>query len=396
MSTPDLPPAIKVVRDSMSVTRYVLPKRDLGAARKFGWIPAVAGLFITGFMFFWMRGAMSDCFSAHGFGFWFGIVFGLMGLPGLAAGLGFLALGVVILTNASHTEIVVGDGTLCAIERIGILPIRRKRFISDIRQIIIQNGGITVSDENNRTTKTYAPELSILIAATSAKPLWLAPAYPHDLLRPLADTLAASLSLAAPTTATADRDPAVEVVEVDAGSEPADLSVPKPEGTDITCQSGPHGLAISVPAQGLVKGSKGMFVFGVVWIAFIAFFTTMVTKGHAPLPVYLFISLFWAIGIGILLGAINMARRKVLIAVVNNTIACRIMGPFGTREQKVPLAVVDTIRVGPSGMKVNDRPVMELQIIPKTGRKIGLLSNRSEAEQNWLAYTLRQTLRRTP
>ena len=43
-------------------------------------------------------------------------------------------------------------------------------------------------------------------------------------------------------------------------------------------------------------------------------------------------------------------------------------------------------------MEVNDRPVIELQIHPRQGKKAGLLGGRDEAELRWLATRLRQAL----
>jgi len=393
MNTPQLPAEIKLIRESMSVTRYVLPKRNLGAAQKFGWAPIGIGLFITLFMFFWMSGPISNGLHSSGLGRWLSIGFGLMGLPGLALGLGLLTLGIVILTNISHAEIVVGEGLIVAIEQIGLIAIRRKRLVTELRQFVIRKGGMPVKD-NHGGVNILVPELALLEAATNGgKSFWLAPAYPHDLLRPLADVLAASLSLGRQSTILEHTAPVIEVIEREAGETETDIAVPKPAKTDITCQTDPHGLAIAIPPKGLWKGSQGLFAFSLFWNGFMAVFTTLMMKGHPPLPVYLFIALFWAIGIFMLVVAINMAKRKVMIAVANNLLAYRVTGPFKTTEQKIPLDTINTIQVGPSGMEVNDRPVMELQIIPKSGKKIGLLSNRSLEEQEWLAYSLRQTLK---
>ena len=393
MNPPPLPPEIKVIRDSMTVTRYILPKRNLGDARKFGWLPIGFGLFITLFMIFWMSGPISGGLHGHGGIRWFELIFGLLGLPGLAAGLGLIALGIVILANASHSEIIVEEGFICAVERIGPIPIRRKRRIAELHRFVVRKGGITSRDQNTGAKKVFAPHLAALQAETIGKTLWLAPAYPYEMLRPLADVLAASLSLDRHPLATEDSEPVIEVVESEGGEETPATVVPKPESTDIICQANPHGLAIEVPPKGLWKGSQGFFGFSLFWNGFMVVFSVAMFKGHPPLPVYLFISLFWAVGIGMLLVAINMAKKKVLIAVVNDMLACRVIGPFKTREQKIALSDVDTIKVGPSGMEVNHRPLMELQIIPKQGKKIGLLSNRSGEEQEWLAYVLREAVK---
>ena len=397
MSTPSLPPEIRVVHEGMSLTRYILPRRNLGNARKGGWVPVGIGLFITIFMIFWMSGPIASGLHDHGAGRWIGVGFGLLGLPGLLVGIAVIALGVVILTNASHSEIVVGDGMIRAIERVGFIPIPRKRFITQLTQLVVQKGGFKVTDPKRGTTTTLAKDLALLEAeTTTGKSLWLAPGYPHAMLRPLADVLAASMSLGSQgASALSNEEPVVEieVVERDSSEPEPDIEVPRPANTDITCQEAAHGLAISVPPKGLWRGSQGLFAFSLLWNGFMIVFTGGMLKAHPPLPVYLFISLFWVIGIGVLLGAINMARRKVMIAVVNNVLACRIIGPFKTREQTIPVGNIGAIRVGPSGMEVNHRPVMEIQIIPRTGKKIGILSNRSSDEQEWLAYVLRRWLK---
>lgn len=390
---------VQVIQESMGLTRYVLPKRPLGAMRKLGWIPLGIGVFVVTFMIFWMHGAMAGSLHSNGLGKWIGIGFGLMGLPGLAAGLGFLALGVAILTNAAHSEIAIGEGTLCAIERIGPILIRRRRFISQVTRLVVEKGGITVTDANRGTSTTFAKDLALLRAEVSTgKPFVMVVGYPHDVLRPLADTLAAAMSLRGPAGGVSEEAPVVEVVEREAGVPAAEIEVPKPSGTDITCLPEPHGLAISVPPKGIWKGSQGLFFFSLLWNGFMVVFTVLMTKGHPPLPVYLFVVGFWAIGLGMLAGAISMGKRRTLIAVVNDALAYRVIGPFKTTESKVSLAEIDTIRVGPSGVEVNNRPLMEVQIIPKNGKKIGLLSTRSRDEQEWLAYVLRQHLqdRRPP
>lgn len=392
MTRPTLPPEITVIRESLSVTRYILPKRDLGVARKAGWVPIVMGVLITIFMLFWMSGPISGGLRSAGTGRWIGIVFGLSGLPGLVAGVGLIVLGVAILNNGSHTEIVVGDGLIRLIDRIGFLRIPRKCFVSSVRRFVIRKGGLSVKNQNGET-QTYAPDLAAIMAeTTTGKQVLVALAYPYEVLRPLADVLAASLSVDGHFGMATAAEPVIEVVEREAGEDAADIVVPKPEGTDIAVETYAHGFAISVPPKGLRKGSQGLFGFSLFWNGFMAVFTVLMFKGKAPLSAYLFTVIFWGIGILMMCIAIHMAKRKVMIAVVNNVLACRVIGPFKTSEQKIQVDMISAVRVGPSGMEVNERPVMELQIIPKEGKKIGLLSNRSSEEREWLAYTLRQAL----
>ena len=56
-------------------------------------------------------------------------------------------------------------------------------------------------------------------------------------------------------------------------------------------------------------------------------------------------------------------------------------------------AEIAAIRVAPSGVKVNNRDIIELQIHLADGRpKLGLLSERKDDELEWVAAVLRRTL----
>ncbi len=66
---------------------------------------------------------------------------------------------------------------------------------------------------------------------------------------------------------------------------------------------------------------------------------------------------------------------------------------FGTKTFRWPRQELDTVQVGPSGMSVNDVPVLELQILPREGEKAGFSSGRDVEELRWMATQLRQALR---
>ena len=53
---------------------------------------------------------------------------------------------------------------------------------------------------------------------------------------------------------------------------------------------------------------------------------------------------------------------------------------------------IAAIRADASGMEVNDRPVIELQIHPVSGKKFGVLAGRNEEELRWMATELRRAL----
>jgi hypothetical protein len=105
--------------------------------------------------------------------------------------------------------------------------------------------------------------------------------------------------------------------------------------------------------------------------------------------VLLFVALFWLIGIGLLLGGINMGRRQAGLAVAGGTLMILQTGLFGKKHREWPLSDLSSIRVGPSGMEVNDVPVLQLQIHDADGKQVGLLAGRSDEELEWLAHELR-------
>ena len=105
-----------------------------------------------------------------------------------------------------------------------------------------------------------------------------------------------------------------------------------------------------------------------------------------------FSGLFWAVGIAMLLGAINMGRRKAALAVVAGELMAIQTGIFGSKKREWPCEEVKSIESGSSGMEVNKVPILELQITGTDDIKFGLLAGRAEEEIEWLAYTLRSAV----
>ena len=101
---------------------------------------------------------------------------------------------------------------------------------------------------------------------------------------------------------------------------------------------------------------------------------------------------FWAIGIGVLVGAIYMGRRSATLEADASRLGVETQGLFGTKRREWARAEISAIRADASGMEVNERPVIELQIHPSSGKKVGLLAGRKEDELRWMATRLRRAL----
>jgi len=100
----DVPSDIRVLQKSFHDVVYQLPRRNLGGLRALGAVALAMGGFITLFMAFWMYHPLRGAFGSHGAVQWVTLVFGLLGLPGLALGLALLGLGLAILLDLTRAR----------------------------------------------------------------------------------------------------------------------------------------------------------------------------------------------------------------------------------------------------------------------------------------------------
>src|SRR5262249_45988138 len=155
------------------------------------------------------------------------------------------------------------------------------------------------------------------------------------------------------------------------------------------------GVTLLVPPAGLWRGSKGLFLFSLIWCGFMAVFDGLLLafaekrEFVGPVVMVLFSLLFWAIRVGMLLGAVQMARGGAVLGVVGDGLLILQTGPFGTKRHEWNRDALADVRTGPSGMAVDHVPVLELQVHPRQGKPVGLLGGRDDAELQWLATLLR-------
>jgi hypothetical protein len=172
----------------------------------------------------------------------------------------------------------------------------------------------------------------------------------------------------------------------------------QPAGSKVHVEQHADGVAIRVPPAGLWRGSQGAFVFALLWCALCAAVTVSLVSGLLQGGEDIWIGLlflgavFWPAGVGMLLLGINMGRRRAVLAVAGDQLVVERTGLFGTKHHAWQREEISDVRAGPSGMTVNDEPVLELQIHPRQGKKVGLLAGRDAEELRWLATTLRRAL----
>ncbi len=166
----------------------------------------------------------------------------------------------------------------------------------------------------------------------------------------------------------------------------------------MTVQEMANGFSVTLPPMGLVRGSKGLFIFAIGWdficsIALVVFLFVFKPGYSGPrVAPYIGFLVFFIVGVLVMFISIEMGTRRVMIGRVGDVFAIRQISVFRTKDWRWNVADIRRIAMGPSPIKINNRPVPELQITDKNGRKTGFLSERSEAELEWLTGFLAEKL----
>ena len=366
--------------------RFELPVRPLGWGR-------LIGLFLVGFgvLFLWSPahdgwrtlqkwlhetpGGM-DTFSC------------LFSLPFLIGGCVPLAIGLLILFGRCRVE--WKDGQLRSAEILGPLRWTRRLPRKPVRKLEVSAATSKPGNSPPRQLENFS-SLAAEFEDGSKKLIVLG--YPKDWLLALAQELKAYVGGSAFSAAAAE----VEVIEKPLADADADDVLEQPAGSRVQVEERGAGVRLVVPPAGLWRGSWGLFFFALVWCGFMVFFTTltgasMFKGGGIEWGLMAFLAAFWAIGIGLLVGAIHMGRRSATLEADAGRLRVETRGLFGTKQREWPRAELSAIRAGASGIEVNERPVIELQVHPSSGKKVGLLGGRKGDELRWLATRLRRAL----
>lgn len=386
-----LPPEIRVeaVRDDVS---YQLPVRSLGKLRLVGMVPLAFGLFFISMPLHTLIGTLQGVMSGKTSGV-FQSVFAAFMTTFLVAGLMPVGIGLVLLFGRCRVE--WREKRLSTVEQIGPFGWRRRLMIpkSCIRKLTVSAGTTRVNGKVV-TTGTMANLAAMAAEFDSGKPRLVAIGYPRDWLQAVAEDLSRRAGVSSPLAGR----PVVEILDEANPLQAAPEEVERPPGTAVRVEPTSNGLSMVVPPVGVRKGGKGLLGFSIMWCLFMAAFTFAWGAGaHSksravPWPLWLFIAAFWAIGLGMLTGAINMGKRRALLLVANGRLKVAYSGIWGTKQWEWPRESIAAIRADGSGMEVNHRPVPELQVHPVGGRKVGFFAGRPENELRWMAFELRRAL----
>lgn len=320
------------------------------------------------------------------------LLFPLFGLPFVFVGVHILRAGAFAL--AGRVEIELAEGQLLTTERAWLFRKSQSVRVDKLRRLSVEALPFDITRFGGPSTKIAALKAEM----TEGKPLELLRGYPLETLEAFARELTkacAGLSAAAPVevNVVAEPPPRFDSSQTDKRDH-AD----QPAGSLVRVVEQSGGLTLTVPPAGLVRGSKGLFVFALVWLGLttggIGTAIIMGTRGHVVVPI-LFCGIFTLAGVAMLLPAINMGRRRAIFMVMGDELRLASDGLFGAKLHRWARADLASIHIGPSGMAVNEVPVLELQIEPRAGKRLGLLAGRDEAELRWMATMLRRALKLT-
>jgi hypothetical protein len=367
--------------------RFDLPVRPLGWGRLFGVL-----LIGFGLLFVWSpAGELWHALETwlHGQSAGMGVFFGLFSLPFLVAGSIPLAVGLLILFGRSRAE--WRDGQLRAAEMLGPLRWTRRLPRKPIRKLEVS---AATSKSGTGVPREMAQFSGLMAEFADGSRKLVVLGYPKDWLLPLAQELRPFIGSGQSAAAAVS----VEVVEKSAEAENAANVPEQPAGSRVQVEDRGMGVRLVVPPAGIWRGSRGMFFFGLFWCGFMAVFTgiSVFAGGKSadgvPGVFWVFIPAFWLIGLGLLASAMNMGRRTASFDATAGRLCVETRGLFGNKRHEWTRADLAAIRADASGMGVNERPVIELQVHPRGGKKVGLLAGRDEEELRWMATRLRQAL----
>ncbi|MBI3850137.1 MAG: hypothetical protein HY298_07590 [Verrucomicrobia bacterium] len=385
-----LPPTstIRVEAASHEVS-YFLPARPIGKVRWFGLIPIAFSLLFISIPAKSLIEFLQHIQGGKGdIGNWFFILF-LSGF--VVTGLTPMCLGLLAICGRCRVD--WREGRLTITDYFGPIRWRRRLPRGPIHRFLINAGGVKVNDKP-ATSGPLADLGALVVEFDQGKPRLVVIGYPRDWLAGLAQDLSARVGVSVATVAAQE----VKVVDSPANQpEVADVTE-KPNDSQVRSEPRTNGLLLVVPPVGLRQGGKGLFGFGILWCLFMVVFTGAIMfgkgkGGHGP-PwfIWIFVGVFWLIGLSMLTGAINMGRRRAMLLIEDGELRVAQESLFGAKRWAWRREEIAAVRADASGMAVNNVPVIDLQIHLASGKTFGFFAGRDDQELRWMATELRRVL----
>lgn len=416
--------------------RYLFAPRELGAVRHFGWIPIAVGLglaitvisqvasFADRFLPSTLPAEAAPESSSSGVPLEAIVLAGavLIGLLALLVALRIARFGLFVL--AGHSEIRLARGRITGSERVGGLSRSRSLAAGDVVVLRIVDAltGQGEAWSRARDAEAAPPPARLEAWTGRGRHVALATGYPAAELDAVARDLAQRFPSAAglrggllanapaverrdaasrPGVATATPEAAAaERAAVERAAD-AERAATPPPGTAITVERGGGGLVVQVPPPGLLRGSHGLFLMGAIWAAISVAFAVAVIAAplgggrdddQGALVAIPFVLFFVAIGVAMLYFSARLGTRRTTMTVAPPQLRWESVALGQRRAEELDLSRLRAVAVGPTGVRINNRPVLQLELHLAGGEVRGLLRERTPDELAWLAAVLRREL----
>lgn len=379
---------LREVRNGNNI-EFILPPRDTGKLRIIGLILMLVSLIPLFIGWQFIVDPFQQFLEEENSSRYFSLAFAIAGLVPALLGLAIFLVGLCGLTMRSYVRIILDANELRAREQLGPF-FKNWRMPRDKLKTLQVVNAATLRDNNKQVMTSVF--YGIIAKDSGGTEIRMAPAYDLALL----DRLTVLISAETGATVLEKQINHTGSLDVDKGAVKDIGPMPEqPAASTIEFEDRSEGLAVRVPPMGLLKGSKGLFIFSIVWsvmtIGFMSFLLYLaVAKGEEEAwGGALFMLIFLAIGIGTGLAAVNMGRRHADILLMHGMLTVKRISIFGEKVQECSLQDIKKIIHGPSGMRVNNKTVYELQVFNNDNEKtVGMLSQLDDNELRWLAELL--------
>lgn len=183
---------------------------------------------------------------------------------------------------------------------------------------------------------------------------------------------------------------------------PSDPAAGRPPHSRLRVERFEDGLTVQIDPPGLRGGLLVMLIGGAVSVLIATLFLVSAVLRWAEgrgkvdggdllgsLLLFLFLS---GGGLALILTSLHLARRRAAVAVTGGMLMAMQTGLWGSKQREWQPGEVLAVRVAPSGIEVNNKPVLELQIVDAHGRKFSMLAGHQEDDLTWLERELRRAL----
>ncbi len=398
-----------------------LPFRKLDGAYKLGWIVIAFATFMTLFMAAWIATPVAWGVALLRQGEMFGtlfIAFGCFGFGGLFFALKVMAFGVALVRNRIRCSVIVDGDRVVNHERFGWFGLKTRIERSKVETLFVAPLTIVNDEDDEKPSRptlrlfdslfgTNAAEF-YLIRTEKRKGRVIAPLYSREILDSVAAAIVKEINRDRAESVLIVRDSRIEQSSARSTVTVQHLTEEEIEQSDYELPANStlqviekgESTVYQIPTRSLRSGTNGLFTFSVIWNGFMVIFSVVMLGGFLNgqngvadmLAIVTFILVFWAVGIGMLVGSIYMARQSAMIGVKEGLLFIERKTIFGTKWTEFEASQIDSIKMGHANFEVNNVPVKNLQVKPFDAKAVCMFAHLDNQEIKWLAQQLSQSL----